>query len=220
MIEHSPRQNPSPVAAFYQYAKRYVRRQAEIEDVIQDMYLTAIQSGREIQGDQFLLWGKGFIRNHSAFVARSEGRRRKREEDFGAIEHYSAFEVRVPEKFILQLIPSLRVLCRLINSGLNRQEIRYALDITDTALRQRLTSLRKKWDVYLKEYILETEVRSPVHLLETGLLRQSLVKSIQQRLPQLDEDIKVIGSHDPDGNLLIFSGKPAHKKSGGGNLLE
>ncbi|MBW3470467.1 RNA polymerase sigma factor [Arthrospiribacter ruber] len=219
MIEYFPNQDSSLVTELLQYAKRYVRRQDEIEDVIQDMFLTAIQSGKEIEGDQFLLWGKGFIRNHSAFVARSEGRRRKREEKFGAIEHCSAFEVSVPEKFILQLIPSLRVLCRLINSGLNRQEIMYALDITDTAFRQRLTSIRQKWDAYLREYDLETEVRSPVHLLETGLLRQSLVKSIQQHLPQLDEDIKVIGSHDPDGNLLIFSGKPAHKKRGGGNLL-
>ncbi len=218
MTEHTSSQNPSPVAALYKYAKRYARRQDEIEDVIQDMFLAAIQSGKEIQGDKFILWGKGFIRNHSAFVARSEWRRRMREEKFGTIEHHSALEVRVPEKFVIQLIPSLRVLCRLINSGLNRQEIMYALDIPDTALRQRLTSLRKKWNAFLIENSLEIEIKDPIHLLETGLLRQSLVKSIQQHLQQLDEEVKILGSHDLDGNLLIFSGKPAHKKGGGGNF--
>lgn len=218
MIDISSSQYPSLVTTLYQYAKRYARRQDEVDDLIQDMFLTAIESGREIQTDQFLLWGKGFIRNHSAFVARGEGRRRIRELNFSSKADSATIEVRVPDQFVEALVPSLRILCRLINSGLNRQEILYALDIPDTALRQRLTALRKEWNTFLIENPKETEIeRDPVSLLETGLLRQSLIKCMRGHRNNLAEGVKIIGSHDPDGNLLIFSGKLAHKNRGDGN---
>ena len=140
-------------------------------------------------------------------------RRRKRETVYRETSNSgTSTRAQFPKDFIAGLSPSLRVISRLINCALNKQEIAYLLNITDTALRQRFTALRREWKHHIDsggegpEYIRETNTP-----FQKGLLRRSLVHSF------VVPEGRAIGTHDPDGHLLIVRTSSAHKKSRGGN---
>lgn len=209
-----------PIEALYRLAKQYSRRPEEVDDLVQDVLLEAVRAGRDFSDTQFLAWGRGFLRNRSAFIARTESRRRKREERFHGHDEPDIIEhLQLPESFVSPLRPSLRVVARLVNCGLNRKEIIYLLDIADTALRQRLTALRREWKAYLERLGQFPEHhRDLVDALSTGLIRQSLTKTVKhtaRRQPQLTG--RAIGSHDPDGHLFTIRTFSAHKKGHHGN---
>lgn len=202
-----------PVRELYDIAKQYSRRADEADDLVQDLLLEAVRTGKDYTEPEFIGWGRGFLRNRAAFVARTEGRRRKREKvyqerDFDTI----LSRIQFPEVFITSLRPSLRIVARLMNCGLNRAEIKYLLDITDSALRQRLTSLRRGWASHHKsgkegpEY--SKQVNSP---FDNGLIRRALKNLLR------DSGEKVIGSCDPDGHLFTIRFTSAHKTGSGGN---
>lgn len=210
-----------PIKELYRIAKQYSRRVDEVDDLVQDLLLEAVKTGKDFSDASFMAWGRGFLRNHAAFIARTEGRRRKREEmvqyaDQGADD----IDIQLPEGFITHLRPSLRIVARLISCGLNRKEILYLLNIADTALRQRLTALRREWTTYLDttrgqgwEY-----PDKYTHVLPNGLIRRSLKLVFSNTTGNKGgKSSRIIGSHDPDGHLFTIRSFSAHKKDPGGN---
>ncbi len=209
-----------PIEEMYRIAKRYSRRPDEVDDLVQDMLLEAIRIGKDFADARFPAWGHGFLRNHAAFIARTEARRRKREAMLYEDHHDPiAPEMRLPESFFTPLRPSLRIVARLVNCGLNRKEIRYLLGIADTALRQRLVVLRREWNSYVERLGTRADHRDdPVHALSSGLIRQSLIQASKYDTDSAaGTSSQVIGSHDPDGHLFKIRSFSAHKRHGLGN---
>ena len=209
-----------PIEEMYQIAKQFSRRQEEVDDLVQDLLLEAVRIGKDFSDAHFMAWGRGFLRNHAAFIARTEGRRKKREEIYQDNDHnfYNTDIRQLPERFIAPLCQSRRILARLINCGLNRKEILYLLNISDTALRQRLTALRKEWKIYDTSGRHSEHSDSPVHALSNGLIRRSLLQTFKNSADSKQQTTtRVIGSHDPDGHLFIISASSAHKKASSGN---
>ena len=78
--------NIPPIDDMYRVAKQYSRRPEEVDDLVQDLLLEAVITGKDFSDKCFMAWGRGFLRNRAAFIARTEARRRKREERFhGAV---------------------------------------------------------------------------------------------------------------------------------------
>ncbi|SMO94044.1 hypothetical protein [Gracilimonas mengyeensis] len=208
-------QHLPPMDELLKLAAKYSRRESEAEDLVQDLLLETVQTERNISDENYMPWAHGFLRNHAAFIARSEGRRRKRERTSQNSGSEPSHErVQFPAVFIDELSASLQRTARLINCALNKKEIMYLLDITDTAFRQRLTALRKQWDLYAEKNEVGLEIRTESEAdnhLDIGLLRRSLRNSFH------GDPAKVIGSFDPDGNLLVFRSKSAHKTKASGN---
>lgn len=206
-------QRNHPIEELHKIARKYSRRSDEVDDLVQDLFLEAIRTERDISDEKFLPWAHGFLRNRAAFIARTEGRRRNREKAIKEqSENQNNIRLQFPENFYDQLSPALEKTARLINCGLTKKEIGYLLSITDTALRQRFTGLRKEWKCYLETNETAPEIMNELESsLNIGLLRRSLKKSFRK------DSEKTIGSFDPDGNLLIFHVKSAHKKEIGGN---
>lgn len=208
--------NHPPIEELYRMAAQYSRRQDEVDDLVQDLLLEAIRTGRDFREPRFLAWGRGFLRNRAAFIARTEGRRRKRE---GAVhqQEEAPHAIRLPERFIARLCPSLRVTARLINCGLSRKEILCLLDIADTALRQRLTALRREWKVHLDAVGQPPDAAEMgVCTLPSGLIRRSLVQVFRHTAGRYSPD-RTVGSHDPDGHLFTIRTISAHKNDIVGN---
>lgn len=209
-----------PIEEMYQIAKQFSRRQEEVDDLVQDLLLEAVRIGKDFSDAHFMAWGRGFLRNHAAFIARTEGRRKKREEIYQDNDHnfYNTDIRQLPERFIAPLCQSSRILARLINCGLNRKEILYLLNISDTALRQRLTALRKEWKIYDTSGRHYEHSDASVHTLSNGLIRRSLLQTFKNSADSKQQTTtRVIGSHDPDGHLFIISASSAHKKESSGN---
>src|SRR5690606_39001536 len=111
------------------------------------------------------------------------------------------------------LRPSLRVTARLINCGLNRKEINYLLGIADTALRQRLTALRREWQTYLNASGQRPEyVNEAIRTLPNGLIRRSLIQAFRNTVDRHSPG-GTVGSHDPDGHLFTIRSFSAHKSN-------
>lgn len=212
--------NIPPIDDMYRIAAQYSRRPEEVDDLVQDLLLEAVVTGKDFSDARFMAWGRGFLRNRAAFIARTEGRRRKREERFHEGDSASAPPIaQLPERFIVRLRPSLRMVARLVNCGLNRQEIQYLLSIADTAFRQRLSALRREWKAHLgREGYRPEHPGNPVHALASGLLRHSLIRSFRKSANGgRYNNGPAIGSHDPDGHLFTIRSSFAHKITGGGN---
>lgn len=208
------RNYPSPpFEELNRLARKYSRREEEADDLVQDLLVEAVHRERDFTADGFMPWAHGFLRNRAAFVARTEGRRRKREK---AVREKRTDTVlrrtQFPETFVETLPPSLRNTARLINCGLNRNEIAYLLDVKDAALRQRFTALRRKWQAYLDTGGSGPEFRDEsTSPFDNGLLRRSLRNSFH------GSPYKAIGSFDPDGHLFVIRTNSPHKKDTGGN---
>lgn len=214
-MHSTEKKKPSPpFDELNRLARKYTRRIEEAEDLVQDLLVEAVRKEKDFTEDQFMAWAHGVLRNRAAFIARTEGRRRKREK---AVQEKSddpdQYRPRFPESFTGSLSPALRITARLINCGLNQIEIEYLLGISNQTLRQRFSQLRKEWTTFLKvnnsgtEYSKE-RVPDP---FDIGLLRRSLRKSFH------GNSEKMIGSFDPDGHLFIVRSGSSHKKGSGGN---
>lgn len=209
-----------PIEEMYLIAKQYSRRKEEADDLVQDLLLEAVRTGKDFSAPRFMAWGRGFLRNRAAFIARTEGRRRKREERFQENDQDAgSLVIQFPASFIATLRPSLRIVVRLINCGLSRKEILYLLNIADTALRQRLTALRREWSSHLAAGGQEPEyLDEPGNPLYSGLIRRSLRRAFRSSSDHNGNmSARFIGSHDPDGHLFTIRSVPAHKKDTGGN---
>ena len=202
-------------------ARRHARDAADADDLVQDALLIALEQGRDAIDATSLPWLSGVIRHRAAMQARSTIRRRRRDAAFTAApvaqdEATPSHAESEPSAHLLLscLPPAARRVAVLALHGLDADEIRWILGIRDTAFRQRLTTIRKTLGALppaqRAESIALAYVRDPARSvdLQFGLVRRALKAALGGR-PGL-------GSHDPDGHLLVVRGR-AHVSPGRGN---
>lgn len=196
-------------------AARLTRRRDEAEDLLHESLLAAVQARRtDFADERTRAWFMGLMRNKAMMTARSAGRR-KRREGFVALTEAAAFDLPAHDTpapalaqadrgtldAIRQLPRAARIVAILALHGLTREEIASILDLSDEALRQRLTTLRKRWRSLpqaTRERALDDARRRRTlgHALEAGLIRRALVAWLQE--------IPGVGTHDPDGHLIVL----------------
>jgi DNA-directed RNA polymerase specialized sigma24 family protein len=181
-------------------ARSHSRRASEADDLLHDALLAMRRAGRSLSSADDQAWLAGAIRNLSKMAARSAVRRRDREQA-AAIDDDARDVASNPDAIesLLQRIEflprSLRQVAVLAINGLGRDEVRVLLDLTDDALRRRIADLRKAIGPMLDGPV--QRVPMATHL-ELGVLRKSLLAVL------LDHDGQ-IGTHDPDGHLIVIS---------------
>jgi RNA polymerase sigma-70 factor (ECF subfamily) len=195
-------------------ARRWSRRADEAEDLVQDALIEAVRAGRSDLGDSAnRRWLSGVIRNKASLAARSAARRRTREAHWHSVrpDETEALDGVDVAAALSGLPPSLKSIAALALSGHSRREIAYLLRLPDTALRQRLSALKRE----LRRRGISMPERTPgLRLdLEYGRIRDAL-------LPMLVQRGGSFASHDPDGHLIVFRMKTApdtHNRLTGGN---
>jgi len=134
------------IDALRRMARRHADTPDEADDLVQDMLLAALEQRRAWDDAGLQAWAHGVFRRRAAFIARTESRRRRREATYATEGAPPADSIRVlPREFVDALPPSLRTIALLANIGLGRPEIASLLGIADTALRQRISGLRRAW---------------------------------------------------------------------------
>lgn len=189
-------------------ARRHSRVADEADDLVQDLLLRMLESGRSGQEPGFLAWAHGALRNHARFVARGAARRRRREASSGSVLQDRPFTRRIHADQLAQLPRALRVVAVCVNAGLNRQEIAYLLALNGTALRQRLSGLKRVLAVVAPHP--DAEVAEAARPAD-GPLRRAL----QRDLPALA--VRRLAVRDPDGHALFFWERD-HVRTALGNL--
>lgn len=179
-------------------ARRASRVAHEAEDIVQEALLAAVQAGRADLGDPAnRFWLHGVIRNLARMQARSAVRRKARDANYAAPagdEALPAGERAALFVWIRSLPASLRGVAAMALTGHGRAEIRAALAISDTALRQRLSALRR----LAREANMDVPGFAGLAPgLAHGVLRRRLPGTLAARKA-------AFGTYDPDGNLLIF----------------
>lgn len=177
-----------------QYAYKVARRTDEAEDLLQNALLAAIEAGRaDISCMGNRRWLMGVLRKQSAFDARTALRRRKREASLVYADN-SQVETRAPTtKFVRTLPLSLKTTALLALTGCTKAEVAWLLRVSDTALRQRIVEIKRRWRHYDGRHV--SEVRGLKEGLAYGRIRQALLKVARR-------DKVILSSHDPDGHLF------------------
>lgn len=176
----------------------------EAEDLVQDVLLAAIETGRDCADSRFLPWAAGAIRNRARFVARTAVRRKRREAAYAVEHERSAHSVpRLPDTFVVTLPRSRRVVALLINLGMGRREIAYLLGLSDVATRQRIAGVRRAFVAFAGETDSESGPPFPADGLARRALKTSLPRRGQRRL----------GVRDPDGTPIFFSSQRSRFRS-------
>ena len=190
----------------HRLAERLAWTSEEADDLVQDALLAALEQKRDWDEPRFLGWASGVIRRRAMFLARTAGRRRRRDTIY-AVETAAPAPpyAGLPIHFIDSLPPSLQTIALVANAGLGRVEIAHLLGISDAALRKRISDLRKAW----RESGADLSLPVPQHRPPCGLLRRSL-RSALRKLPAAR-----FAMADPDGHE-IFLGS-AHKIPTHGN---
>ncbi len=196
-------------------ARRVSRSADEARDLVQDTLLVALEQGRDAPA-----WLAGVLRRQAALRIRGEVRRRRREQAASLLDNPPSSEryapvAMAPAELLQRLPPAARRVALLALHGLNADEIRWILQIGPAAFRQRLTSIRKGLAALppaQRAQVLElASLRDPVRSVDLpfGLVRRALKAALRG---------PAIGTHDPDGHLLVV--RRAHTASAGGNGQE
>ena len=193
-------------------ARHVSRREADAEDLVQDVLLIAWRAGRADRP-----WLFGVLRRQAALQARSAGRARRRESVAAtALDHSppaAECGVRESPDWLQRLPPAGRRVVVLALHGLSAEEIRWLLGITPAAFRQRLAAIRKTLATLAPDERLESmmlaEVDQPARALDLpfGLVRRVLRSAMRGN---------GMGTHDGDGHLLVLHGR-AHVPAPRGN---
>lgn len=186
-------------------ASRCARDRSDAADLVQTVFVQALERGvSELDAPDRRAWLRGALRRRAAFEARVAGRRRRRESRWddarGSAEPTSA-PWQFSAEFLGQLQPSVRALAALASADLNPDEIRSVLRLSGTAFRKRLSMLRRFVREATEAGLGVVVTRNTVYAL--GPARTSVIESLR-RSPQA-----VLGSHDPDGHLLIIAVHPS-----------
>lgn len=176
-------------------ARRASNGSSQAEDLLQDALIESIRAGRQDFGTlENRRWLGGVIRNKAKMLARGETRRRRRETAWSEPDGETTGETRDIADILTGLPPSLKALAALVLTGHNRREITYLLGLEDTALRQRVSQLRKRFAI--------AGIPMPAGMpglsldLAYGRIRDAL-------LPALLRHGGILASHDPDGHLFV-----------------
>lgn len=170
---------------------------------MQTALLAALESGRtDLTAPETRRWLAGVIRNRAAFDARTSARRRRREAGWSeeVLHHAQRGGGGSPRggetegaAAITGLPPALRVTALLALSGHTRREIGWLLNLSDTALRQRISQLKRAL-----AGAGAAASADPTGTLAFGKIRRALLGP--SRRPEA-----FLASHDPDGHLFVIS---------------
>ena len=208
---------PRAFADLHAQARRLARRPEEADDLLQSALLAALESGRtDLASPETRRWLSGVLRNRAAFDARTAARRKRRETSWSESHRPepahpeqrpqgASVEGRAGDATLPDLSPSLRLTALLALSGHTRQEIGWLLNLSDTALRQRISQLRRA----LADA--PTPRADPSGNLAFGRIRRALLGPARRKNAFL-------ASHDPDGHLFVVSRSqiPAPRQQTGG----
>lgn len=187
---------PRAFADLHALARRHARRADEADDLVQSALLAALESGRADFSDPAVRrWLAGVIRNRAAFDARTASRRRQRERRWS--DEDVAGARRADVESLPPLPPSLRITALLALNGCTRAEISWLLNLTDVALRQRLSQLRR----VLAAAGISDAAALPgplASMLAYGRIRRALLAPARR-------GDALLASHDPDGHLFVVS---------------
>lgn len=166
------------------------------EDVVQEALVIAVEAGRlDITAPETGRWLCGVVRNRARMQLRSDRRRRTRERAFAAMPTTDSPETGAGLLDVMQgLSPSLRGFAALVLTGHSRREIAWLLDLSDTALRQRVSSLKRV--LRARGLVAPSELCGLTLGLDYGRIRDVL-------LPELHRQGGHFASHDPDGHLFV-----------------
>jgi len=198
----------STIRLLQRVASRHAFSLDEADDLVQDVLLAAIRQNRAFDRADFLPWASGAIRLRARHVARTAGRRKRRETvhvNEGLAPGFP--ERRLSTDFVATLSPSLRTVALLANIGLGRIEIAHVLGVKDSALRQRISGLRRavaKHGDAARDERAEL-LDGPSCGLSPRSLKAGLIKLTGRCLAIID----------PDGHQLLFS--VAHVSARHGN---
>lgn len=185
-------------------ARRVSRRADEADDLVQEALLIALEAGRtNLASPETRRWLAGVIRNRATFDARTSVRRKRRDTSWSESHRLepahpeqrpqgASVEGRAGDATLPSLPPSLRVTALLALSGHTRQEIGWLLNLSDTALRQRISQLKRALDNA------PMPDANPTGALAFGRIRRALLGPT--RRPEA-----FLASHDPDGHLFVVS---------------
>lgn len=189
-------------------ARRHGADSGNVDDIVQDAMLAAVETGRlDLADPETRRWLTGVVRNKARMTRRGVARRGRRDAQWqDAIPLPSPPQAQSAE-ILAGLSPALRTFAALVLTGHNRREIAYLLDLPDTALRQRISALRRH--LRARGLIAPDELIGLGLDLSYGRIRDAL-------LPALLRHGGMFASHDPDGHLFIVarSQKPGPRQSG------
>jgi len=187
---------PHAFADLHTLARRASRRPDEADeadDLLQTALLATLESGRtDLAAPETRRWLAGVIRNRAAFDARSAARRRHRETGWNEAQPHAAANAEAPAPELGHLSPALRITALLALSGHTRQEIGWLLNLTDDALRQRISQLKRALAGA------SATDAGPAGGLAFGRIRRALLGPTRR-------DDAFLASHDPDGHLFVIS---------------
>lgn len=165
------------------------------EDIVQDALLAAVRAGRSDLADvQNARWLRGVVRNQARMARRSAGRRRQRETSWERERSEPGAPPGEAGDFVGDLPPALRIVASLVLTGHNRAEIAWLLDLSDAALRQRVTALRRRLGA--------AGLAAPTEFVGLGLdLAYGRIRGAL--LPLVLRQQGAFASHDPDGHLFV-----------------
>ncbi|WP_084420135.1 sigma factor [Henriciella litoralis] len=173
-------------------ARRYAGRADEADDLVQAACLAAVETGRtDFSSAETQAWLHGVMRNKARMSARSAVRRRAREAGWLADRDDGACADE-PGPDLSGLPNSLRVTALLSLNGATRAEIGWLLGLSDAALRQRISQLKRA---------IERAPEADLTLkgaLPFGVMRRTMVERLRQRGGFL-------ASHDPDGHFFVLA---------------
>lgn len=175
-------------------ARRLARSAEEARDLVQDVLVIALSSGLEDwPSPPRRPWLRGVVRKRAAFLARGQLRRRRREAH-AELAGPGATTWTWQPRFLASLPRSLRAVAALASADLCAAEIRWLLGLSSTALRQRLSELRRA---------VRAEADAPTlpaaePALSFGAQRASLL-SVRRR-----QDAPALATHDPDGHAILL----------------
>jgi DNA-directed RNA polymerase specialized sigma24 family protein len=176
-------------------ARRCAGSEDEARDLAQDAVVIALARGFDDWSSPGRRgWLRGVIRKRAAFVVRGQVRRRRRE---GLPDGASGSGGRRwvwQADFLASLPRSLRVVAALASADLCAAEIRWLLGLSDTALRQRLTALRRAVRAEAEPPTLAASEPQ----LSFGGPRAQLLAGLRQ------QQGRVVATHDPDGHTILL----------------
>jgi DNA-directed RNA polymerase specialized sigma24 family protein len=186
-------------------ARRHGRAE-DADDLLQEALIEAFRHDRlDLSAAENRAWLVGVLRNKAKMAARGRVRRLARDGRF-VVEPEPAPSAPPDMADLLGgLPPSLRAVAALALAGQTRREIAYLLRLTDAALRQRLTALRRA--LAARGAAMPDGLPGLGGTLDYGRIRDAL-------LPMLLRQRGMLAAHDPDGHLFVIRGsqKPAPRQ--------
>jgi RNA polymerase sigma-70 factor (ECF subfamily) len=182
-------------------ARRVARSGDEARDLAQDVLVIALARGFDDWASPARRgWLRGVVRKRWAFVARGEGRRRRRERLLEAPGQAARPWV-WDASFLASLPRSLRAVAALAGADLCAAEVRWLLGLSDTALRKRLSDLRRAV-LAAAEPPTQPAAEPP---LSFGAHRAHLLAVLRR------QEGPAVATHDPDGHAILLRWS-AHKR--------